>query len=66
MPLIAYYMRMFVPGKVRFPWNQAIPWHHFPIEQPIVINSVHLKRRSAGTPIVFASEDFPWYGVFRE
>ena len=39
--------------------NQAIPWHHFPIEQPIVINSVHLKRKSAGTPIVFASEDFP-------
>ena len=58
MPSSAYNMRMFLPGKVRFFWNQAIPWHHFPIEQPIVMNSVHLKRDSTGTPIVVASEDF--------
>ena len=62
----AHYIRMLVLGKVRFPWNQAIHWHHFPIEQTIVKNCVLLKTESAGAPIVVASEDFLWYGVFRE
>ena len=63
----AYYMSLYAdicPWKVRFPWNQAITWYHFPIEQPIVMNSVYLKRESAGTPIVVASKDFRLYGVF--
>ena len=58
MPSSAYYMRVLVLGKTRFPSNQAIPWQHFPTDQPNEF--FPLKRESAGTPIVVTSKDFQW------